>query len=238
MNRLTLLPYIALILLSWMGSASGNILVIAPHPDDDIIISAGVTYAATQRGEQVTIVYVTNGDFNGLGDTRQDEAVMAQTNNLGTRESDLIFLGYPDGALQTMYQDFPLATDRYLAASSGHTSTYAHRGLNGTDYHNFRFGSHANYNRFNLVTDLKEIIDTQRPEHIITVTEFDSHPDHRITTIATRDAILAVTAADPSYVPVLDKMMVWSTNSTLWPESANPQTYFNEPPGLVGTGLA
>jgi LmbE family N-acetylglucosaminyl deacetylase len=238
MNRLTLLSFIALTLLGWIGPANSNILVIAPHPDDDILISAGVTYAATQRGEQVTVVYVTNGDANGLGDPRQDEAVLGQTSNLGTRESDLIFLGYPDEGLKTIYQNFPLASDRFLTARGGHTTTYAHRGLGGTDYHNFRFGSHANYNRFNLLADLKDIIDTQRPEHIITVTESDVHTDHQTTSIATRDAILAVTATDPSYIPVLNKMMVWSANSSIWPESANPLTYFNEPPGLVGTGLS
>ncbi len=238
MSRSPLLLSLSLIFLSWVAPVSSNILVVAPHPDDDILISAGVTYAATQRGEQVTIVYVTNGDANGLGDTRQDEAVLGQTSNLGTRESDLIFLGYPDEGLKTIYQDYPLASDRFLTARSGHSVSYAHRGLGGTDYHNFRFGSHANYNGFNLLADLKDIIDTQRPEHIISVTEFDAHTDHQTASIATKDAILAVTAADPSYVPVLDKMMVWSANSTVWPESSNPQTYFNEPPGLVGTGLS
>ncbi len=233
----TLFLSMALIISGWVSPVSSNILVIAPHPDDDILISAGVTYAATQRGEQVTVVYVTNGDANGLGDPRQDEAVSAQINNLGTREADLIFLGYPDSVLEAMYQNFPNASDRLLTAPSGHTSTYAHRGASSTDYHNFRFGSHANYNRFNLIADLKDIIDSQRPEHIITVTEADTHPDHRTTSIATKAAILAVTAADPSYVPVLNKMMVWSANSTYWPENANPSTYFNEPSGLVGTGL-
>jgi len=136
-----------------------------------------------------------------------------------------------------MYQDYPLETDRFKDAASGHTDTYAHRGLGGTDYHNFRFGRHADYNGFNILKDLKDIIDIQRPEHIITVTEFDQHADYATTARIVMDAINAVTATDPGYVPVLDKMMVWSTDPNAWPLQANPITYFTEPPGLAGTGL-
>lgn len=226
-------------LLLWAGSAHSNILIVSPHPDDDLLIAAGVTYAAIQRGEPITVVYMTNGDKQGLsnGNLRQDEAVDGQSGNLGTRESDLIFLGYPDGDLLNMYQNYPQESDRYLIASNGQSATYAHRGLGGTDYHNFRFGAHANYNGFNLLKDLKDIIDSERPDHIITVAEFDQHSDHSTTYLAVHDAVLAVTAADPSYVPVIDKSLVWSTNSTIWPGLSDPLSYFSEPPGLAGTGL-
>ena len=224
-------------LLVWVGSAHGKILVIAPHPDDDLLIAAGVTYAATQRGEQITIVYMTNGDFKGRasGDLRQDEAVDGQTGHLGTHESDLIFLGYPDGGLKTMYVNYSLETDRFLAAPSGQAATYAHRGLGGTDYHFFRFGTHANYNGFNLLKDLKDIINSQRPDHIITVSEFDQHWDHYTTYNVLRDAVFAVTAADPNYVPVINKSLVHSI-SNAWPGPLDPLSYFTEPPDLPGTG--
>lgn len=240
MNRFKLLiTLVYMTLLLWGGAANSRILVVSPHPDDELLIAAGVTYAAIQRGEPITIVYMTNGDRQGLpvGTLRQDEAVDGQINNLGTRESDLIFLGYPDGDLANLYQNYPNESDLFLTALSGQTATYAHRGLGGTDYHHYRFGTHANYNRFNLIGDLRDIIDTERPDHIITVAEFDQHPDHSTTYYVVHDAVLAVTAADPSYVPVIDKSMVWSTNSTLWPGLSDPQSYFSEPPGLAGTGL-
>ncbi len=221
----------------WIEPANSKILVISPHPDDDVIISAGVVYAATQRGEQVTVVYMTNGDAGGTseGDIRQVEAVDAQTSNLGTLESDLIFLGYPDSNLETIYNFYPNESDQFLDAASGSTVTYASHGLGHTDYHNFRFGKHANYNGFNILKDLTDIINIQRPDQIITVTKFGTHPDHSTTYNVAHDAILAVSAADPSYIPVLNTMMVWSTNPAIWPESANPQTYFNEPPNLTNT---
>jgi VCBS repeat-containing protein len=230
---------ILITLLLWVGVANSTILVVAPHPDDDLLIAAGVTYAATQRGEQVTTVFMTNGDYFGraVGDTRQDEAVNAQISNLGTVENHLIFLGYPDGGLEFMYNDYPLETDQFLDAPSGQTATYAHRGLGAMDYHSYRFGSPANYNGFNLRKDLQDIINSVRPDHIITVGEFDQHSDHFTTFNAVRAAVMAVTNADPSYVPVLNKSMVWSTDSSVWPNVMNPKSYFSEPPGLASSGV-
>ncbi len=91
---------VALLLLVIPASLAG-ILVIAPHPDDDIITSAGVIYSALQRGDAVQVVFMTNGDWAGLerGLERQDEACTAQIDYLGMTETNLIFLGYPDGYL-------------------------------------------------------------------------------------------------------------------------------------------
>ena len=82
-----------------IGPAHASVLVIAPHPDDDILAAAGVIHRAVGH-EEVTVVFMTNGDVNGIaqGLLRQGEAVTAQVQHLGTTEDDLIFLGYPDGA--------------------------------------------------------------------------------------------------------------------------------------------
>ncbi len=45
--------------------STGKILVIAPHPDDDIIAAAGVIYRAVNRGDLCKVVFMTNGDLNG-----------------------------------------------------------------------------------------------------------------------------------------------------------------------------
>lgn len=86
--------------------STGGILVFGAHPDDDIIIAAGI---ANQASGNLTIAYMTNGDRcvraqtwcaadPNIGTTRQLEAVVAQ-GLLGQAESDLIFLGYPNGFL-------------------------------------------------------------------------------------------------------------------------------------------
>ena len=60
--------------------ARADVLVVAPHPDDDIITSAGVVLRARQAGETAWIVFMTNGDIDGeaSGLARQAEAVAAQ----------------------------------------------------------------------------------------------------------------------------------------------------------------
>src|SRR5688500_7567672 len=85
--------------LLWLAvpsAARADILVVAPHPDDDIIMASGVVQRALARNEPVWVVYVTNGDFAGVstGTLRQGEAVAAQA-ALGLDEDRLIFLGYP-----------------------------------------------------------------------------------------------------------------------------------------------
>src|SRR6478736_1638533 len=122
-------------------TAAGGLLVVAPHPDDDLLIAAGVIASAKARGEQVKVVFMTNGDFSGPleGALRQQEAVDAQVQNLGTSEDDLIFLGYPDGALQNIYANYPSSGDQYFSGS-GISATYGTRGLGRADYHTYHFG--------------------------------------------------------------------------------------------------
>jgi LmbE family N-acetylglucosaminyl deacetylase len=129
--QFTLLCVVVLLVGS---TANAQILVLAPHPDDDIITSAGVIYEAHRRDESVTVVYLTNGDFNGTdtGILRQGEAVAAQVDHLGTLETDLIFLGYPDGFTKTVYDSYPNATGGFTAPN-GQSVTYGTRGLGGRD---------------------------------------------------------------------------------------------------------
>lgn len=220
-----------------LGYAEASILVVAPHPDDDILIAAGVTMAATERGEQVTVVYVTNGDFLGVsqGYLRQDEAVAAQA-YLGVTEQNLIFLGYPDGYLRELYTLYTQSGSIFVTPN-GQSITYGNRGLGGMDYHTYHFGAPAAYNGYNLVLDLTSILTTLRPDHIVATAEFDQHPDHATTYLAVHDAILAATTADPSYIPTLNKSLVWSIDSNSWPNARDPQSYFVEPPGLSDTGV-
>ena len=93
---------IALVVL--LGAApvqAGGLLVVAPHPDDELLMAAGVIASAKARGEQVKIVVMTNGDYSGptVGLLRQNETVLGLIQYLGVTEDDVIFLGYPDGGL-------------------------------------------------------------------------------------------------------------------------------------------
>lgn len=81
-----------------------NVLVFAPHPDDDIIGCGGSIARHIQLGDRVTIVYMTSGESGSLkystqelASIREEEARQAAA-ILGV--SQLFYLRYPDGYLE------------------------------------------------------------------------------------------------------------------------------------------
>ncbi|MFA6384907.1 MAG: PIG-L family deacetylase, partial [Candidatus Omnitrophota bacterium] len=91
-----------------------RVLVLAPHPDDECIATAGVIQRALGSGAKVKVVCYTNGDNNEfafivyekrltfrkseflhMGAVRGKET-MAAMNFLGVGEQDVNYMGYPD----------------------------------------------------------------------------------------------------------------------------------------------
>jgi LmbE family N-acetylglucosaminyl deacetylase len=219
-----------------------DVLVVAPHPDDDTITSAGVTYRAVAAGKSVRLVYMTNGDADwgtSKGLLRQDEVVAAAVGHLGMQEEDLIFLGYPDGYLQLIDQSYTEPTDQF-EAPWGQDVTYGVRGLGGSDYHTHRFGSPGPYNRPTILMDLADILTTLRPKHIFVTSEWDQHPDHSTTYALVSAALASVFAGDPTYVPTVHKTIVWNDppgTPKFWPNPMNSAEYHVEPTNLHLTDL-
>ena len=98
-----------------------RILVIAPHPDDEVLGCAGVIQKAVAKSIPIRIVFLTNGDSNQwsflvyrkhpvvmpgavekMGLVRSNEAVAA-AKILGLSMDDLIFLGYPDFGIMNIW---------------------------------------------------------------------------------------------------------------------------------------
>jgi LmbE family N-acetylglucosaminyl deacetylase len=217
-----------------------KILIVAPHPDDDLITSAGVIARAVARGEAVRVVYMTNGDYLGVsnGYLRQGEAVSGES-ILGIPEDNLIFLGYPDGYLDTIFTSYVNADDQYMSPNEV-TATYGNRGLGSADYHFYRFGSHADYNRYNILMDLADIISSYLPDHILVTSEFDILPDHATTYQLVRLAVSSVNSGNPGYHPVIHKTIVhWADSSstvTTWPDPLDPTAYITALPAVSDTG--
>jgi LmbE family N-acetylglucosaminyl deacetylase len=98
-----------------LALADGDrILVLAPHPDDEVLGAGGVLQQAVARGLPVRVVFLTYGDgsertllgFPGrpaltpkavlaMGERRREEA-LAAADALGVPRDRLAFLGYPD----------------------------------------------------------------------------------------------------------------------------------------------
>ena len=219
-----------------LNGLTGKFLVIAPHPDDDIITAAGIIYNAIQAGDQCKVVFMTNGDDytnTALGYKRENEAVNGES-YLGMTENNLIFLGYPDGGLYPIFNSYRGQNDVYTT-NFGQSQTYGDRGLGGSDYHTYRFGSPALYNMYNILMDLEDILSSYQPDQIFTTSEFDRHPDHSTTYQLLEIALAYVELINPTYSPIVHTTLV-HTPPLSWPNPLDPTVDFISP-DLTATPL-
>ncbi len=78
-----------------------NVVVFAPHPDDDLIGCGGSMAKHVQNGNKVSIVYLTSGEAGSLKYTKLELAGIRESEARNAAAlmgiSDLTFLGIPDG---------------------------------------------------------------------------------------------------------------------------------------------
>ncbi len=81
-----------------------RMMIVAPHPDDDVIGLGGLM--ALRPEEVISVVYVTNGDRGDPGRGREETAAVRReeavnaTELLGVDGGRLSFLDFPDGRLK------------------------------------------------------------------------------------------------------------------------------------------
>jgi LmbE family N-acetylglucosaminyl deacetylase len=201
-----------------LGTISGaavvspfDILVIAPHSDDEAIGCTGVILRAVARGQRVGVIVVTAGDgfpkaaaaaagksiealtpqdFVDLSTMRQRHTLSAMR-EIGVRPNDVYFLGYPDGGMKALFAmagespPEPRNVPPYRQPHTGRSETY---GTAVADYHTRRHGRAAPYRKQAVVEDLREIIADARPREIYVTHEIDTHPDHAALFRFVRDA--------------------------------------------------
>jgi mycothiol S-conjugate amidase len=176
---------------------SDRILVLAPHPDDEVLGAGGVLGEAVRRGLPVRVVFLTHGDSNewsflayckrpvvlpsgalAMGALRQREA-MAAAAALGVPAQDLSFLGYPDyGTLdiwRSHWASRPPDRGRITRARAVPYSTA------------FRPG--APFKGEEILSDLETILREFRPTRIFVSHPADHHPDHAALYLFTRVAL-------------------------------------------------
>ena len=153
--------------------SEADILIFAPHPDDETLGCGWAILRAAQAGVRVHIAVLTNGDgfplatatalrkdpdalapadYLELGRRRQQE-VLAAVAALGLTPGDVSFLAYPDFCLDQLYKalDDTVITQQFTQQSQ----TY---GLAVQDYHTQVHGAPAPYNRHALLDDVAGLI--------------------------------------------------------------------------------
>ena len=174
-----------------------RILVLVPHPDDEVLGTGGVLREAVRRGLPLRVVFLTNGDSNewsflayrkrpvlmpggalAMGSIRHQEA-LAAASALGVSARDLTFLGYPDYGTLDIWRSHwgPSPPDRgrlTRARAVPYPSA-------------FRPG--APFKGEEILADLETILRDFRPTRIFVSHPADHHPDHAALYLFTRVAL-------------------------------------------------
>lgn len=177
-----------------------DILVFAPHPDDEALGCAGMIYNESKKGRKVKVVLLTNGDadiefweklhnrkptnedMREHGRIRQRETISAMA-LLDIREKDILFLGYPDNGLQEI-----LSSENYTEIKPFKSKF---TGLTRTAYEN-SYHKNASYCKMNLIGDVKDILNQYTPRKVFVTHPLDGHDDHRASGEMIRDVVKQV----------------------------------------------
>lgn len=104
----------------------GRAVIVAPHPDDEVLLAGGLMRQLTQLGRDVCLVAVTDGEASHPGSTRWPGAWLARTRvqeqlqalrELGAAGARVHRLNFPDGGLQARHGRLTQALRALLAAS-------------------------------------------------------------------------------------------------------------------------
>ncbi|MBX7097416.1 MAG: PIG-L family deacetylase [Myxococcaceae bacterium] len=161
-----------------------DLLVLAPHPDDEVLMAAGLLGRAVRDGKSVAVVLMTNGDYTCARDglLRQQETIQAMR-SLGVTEAQIHFLGYPDGYLPKLGENpLPPIERRNPDGSCGRANTtLPARGAGHPDEHTRRTGVPAPLTAKALLGDLTAVLERLQPREVVLPHPIDEHPDHAAT---------------------------------------------------------
>jgi LmbE family N-acetylglucosaminyl deacetylase len=179
-----------------------RLLIVAPHPDDEVLGAGGLIQQALAVGADVRVVYLTNGDHNQVafklyhgkiwlrakqylayGEERRREAIAA-TGLLGLPADRLTFLGYPDWWTLRIWRDC-WATNRVLRSDATRVTAVPYKDA-------FHYGNP--YRGPSIAADLAELLQKYRPTQVFVTHPADSNPDHRAAANFVRLAALQVAA--------------------------------------------
>src|SRR5215471_10188830 len=179
-----------------------RLLVIAPHPDDDILGAGGLIYRVVKAHGTVRVVWLTSGDgfpegvetaegisarvahltprdYETYGRLRESEA-RAALESLGVGSTSLTFLGFPDDGL------FQLASTYISAKAQAFKSPYTGRVSPPLTEQVIRG---VRYRGFDLRRELERVIVSFGPTLVVAPHPEDMHPDHCSTHIFLNEAL-------------------------------------------------
>jgi len=220
-------------------SADTRLLVIAPHPDDEVLGAGGLIQHVREAGGEVRVVYLTNGDayragvrleqravkisakdFRGYGRRRQKEARAALT-TLGLDGDAATFLSFPDQGLCRMTRTY------WSDQRRPYRSPFTRLDRPPTDE---LLVPDTEYRGEDLTLELAHLIGQYRPTLVLVPRKEDQHPDHSAASFFLYDALAGVRKVFPEYsTDVLNYIVHFKS----WPFEDDRRS-LPPPPGLSG----
>lgn len=164
-----------------------RVLILAPHPDDEVIGAGGALQKALKAGAEVQVACFTNGDANELafivyekrftfkkkemlhmGEVRRKETIKA-LGSLGLAPDHIVFLGYPDVGTMTILTGYWGDTKPYRSIFTRVDKVSYPEALS----------PNAPYVGESILKDLKGVILKFKPTKIFVSHPADTNRDHR-----------------------------------------------------------
>ena len=185
-----------------------NVMVIIPHQDDDINLVGGMIEQYVEGGSDVTVVFTTNGDRFGDFNVRSAEAIHALT-ALDVKQENIYFLCFGDQWMPQYNGEEELghiynSIDPDVLWTSRHGSTATYGSQCATPYLDLP------YTRSNYVYSFQSIIQEKMPDTIFVI-DYDSHTDHRATSLFFEESMGNILTLHPDYHPTVYKGFAYGT---------------------------
>ena len=203
-------------------SKDTRLMVFSPHPDDESLGAAGLIQRVIETGGSVKVVFMTNGDgfpeavemgghisnptakdFREYGEDRMYESLKALA-MLGMKESNVIFLRFPDGGLTALRSKPSGKAERYTSPTTRENRPSALSVIE----------PQAGYTGEGLQMEIERVLSDFRPNMLATSAPEDTHPDHASTHYFVKQAWKHLNKEHPEFKPT---WLIYLVHYGEWP---------------------
>ncbi len=177
-----------------------TVLVLAPHPDDEINLAGGVMEEYLAAGSRVVIAFSSNGDVYDPAAVRYREALAAAA-SLGIPAEDVVFLGFGSGTQPG--HGLLFHAEEPTVSLAGDSVT---RGAWGIP----PWKEGVPLTREGFIADLQDLTRTLRPD-VILCCGSDRELEHRTLSILFEHALGRLLREDSSYRPTVLRGFAYAT---------------------------
>lgn len=186
-----------------------NVMIIVPHQDDEINIAGGLIEQYVEGGSAVSVVFTTIGDYVTDPNIRAAEVVDVLT-ALGVKQENIYYLGFGDHWMPQIIDGTEVghiynSPESHMIWTSHHgkTATYSTESI-------ATYQDNLPYTRSNYLGSLQSLIAEKMPDTIFAI-DYDSHTDHRATSLFFEEALGNILALEPDYHPTVYKAFAYGT---------------------------